>query len=75
MKTLTIALKEDTYEEGQAYARQNRISLDRLLRKLLEETLRKAPVGSSCEKFFAAADRAGGCSDGRKWHREDLYRV
>lgn len=75
MKTVTIALKEETYEAGQNYARKHRLSLNTLLRRLLEQVLHTKPRPISWERFFAAADRVGGCSAGPKWRREDLYRV
>ena len=58
MKTVTIALKEDTYEAGQSYARQHHVSLDTLLLRLLEQTVHKRTQAISWKRFFAAADRA-----------------
>jgi hypothetical protein len=75
MKNVSVTLDDEVYEAGLTYARKRRLSLDRLLRQLLETTVRKAPPKSSCARFFALADQLHIRSDGHGWRREDLYRV
>ena len=74
MKNITLSLDEPTLEAGRNYAKRHDMSLNALIRKLL----RQHTVRSSAQWLTEALelmDRAGANSNGKKWKREDLYRV
>lgn len=73
MKNVTIAIDEGTLAAGREYARSHHTSLNALLRRLLEQTVRGPVSASWTEDLFKRADGARGRSRGRKWRREDLY--
>lgn len=75
MKNVTLALDEDILEAGREYARQHRTSLNRLIRKLLEQTVAPPPSSSGLAEFLRLAKKANGHSRGWKWRRTDLYDV
>ena len=72
MPNVTISLDEDLLRSGRQYAEKNQTSLNSLVRKLLEDTVRSQD-SAWIEECFALMDRAGGDSKGRRWRREDLY--
>lgn len=72
MPNITISLDEDLLKSGRRYAEKHQTSMNALIRKLLEQTVRvqsDAWIG----ECFDLMDRAGGDSKGRRWQREDLY--
>ena len=74
MKNVTIGIDEKTLEAARAYAKRHGVSLNSLIRRLLEQTV----AGGSAdwlEECFALMDKAKGRSRGRKWRREELYDV
>lgn len=75
MKNVTIAIDEQTLEAGRAYARAHHTSLNRMIRDLLRRTVLKESRATWADEFLKLAAEAGGDSRGRKWKREDLYRV
>jgi hypothetical protein len=74
MKNLTLAIDERLLEEGRQYAREHRTSLNALLRGLLANMVRGSRVNWT-EDCFAEMDAAKVRSRGKKWKREELYRV
>lgn len=75
MKNVTIALDEDVLKAGREYARAHHTSLNNLIRRLLERTVMRRQEEGAWDRFFELADKAGGDSKGKRWKREDLYRV
>ena len=74
MPNITISLEEDLLKLGRRYAEKHQTSLNALIRKLLEETIR--PQSKDwIEECFSLMDRAKADSRGREWRREDLYDV
>ena len=51
------------------YAQEHQMSVNALICKLLEQTVRFQPE-DWFEECFSLMDRAGGCSEGRKWSRK-----
>lgn len=74
MKNITLAMDEKTIKLGREYARKHNLTLNSLIRSLLEQTARRTP-SHWLEESFALMDEANAKSRGRKWKREDLYRV
>ena len=72
MPNITISLDEDLLKSGRRYAEEHQISMNAMIRKLLEQTVR-VQSEDWLEECFNLMDRAKGNSEGRKWKREDLY--
>ena len=72
MPNITISLDEELLKSGRRYAQAHQTSLNALIRKLLEQTV-KLQTDDWLEESFRLMDRAGGNSKGRKWNRKDLY--
>ena len=72
MPNITISLDEDLLKSGRRYAEKHQTSINALIRKLLEQTVRLQSDAWLVENFNLM-DRAGGNSKGRRWQREDLY--
>ena len=75
MKNVTLALDEGILEAGREYARQHHTSLNRLIRKLLEQTVSPHPRDVGLAEFIRLARKAKGNSRDWKWKRTDLYDV
>jgi len=69
---ITISLDEELLKSGRRYAQKHQTSINALIRKLLEQTVR-FQSDDWLEECFQLMDRAGGNSEGRKWSREELY--
>jgi hypothetical protein len=72
MPNITISLDEDLLKSGRRYAEKHQTSMNALIRKLLEQTVRLQSDAWLVE-CFDLMDRSGGDSKGRRWQREDLY--
>ena len=72
MPNITISLDEELLKSGRRYAEEHQTSINALIRKLLEQTVR-FQSDDWLEECFNLMDRANGNSEGRKWKREDLY--
>jgi hypothetical protein len=69
---ITISLDEELLKSGRDYAQKHQTSMNALIRKLLEQTVR-FQSDDWFEECFQLMDRAGGNSEGPKWNREELY--
>ncbi len=74
MPNITISLDEELLKSGRRYAEKQQTSMNALIRKLLEQTVR-LQSDDWLEECFNLMDRANGNSGGRKWNREELYNV
>ena len=72
MPNITISIDEDLLKSGRRYAQEHQTSMNALIRKLLEQTV-KYQSEDWLEECYSLMDRAEGNSEGRKWNREDLY--
>jgi uncharacterized protein DUF6364 len=74
MPNITISLKEDLIKLGRQYAQKHNTSLNALIRKQLEQTL-KGSSSDWLDECFKLMDRAKPKIVKRRWKREDLYDV
>jgi len=74
MPNLTISLDEDVLRASREYARARNVSLNALIRQLLEQRVRRTEA-NWIEACFERMDAAGADSGGRNWKREELYDV
>ena len=74
MPNITISLNEELLKSGRRYAEKYQTSMNALIRRLLEQTVR-SQSDDWLEECFRLMDRARGNSKGRKWNREGLYNV
>jgi hypothetical protein len=74
MPNVTLSMDEKLLEASRRYASAHRTTLNGLIRKLLVKTV--APASENkLDGFFRKADEAGYSSKGKKWTRDELYRV
>lgn len=74
MKNITLSIDEDTLKAGREYAEKHHISFNALIRRLIKQTIQKES-GKWINEAFKLMDEAKANSEGKKWKREDLYRV
>lgn len=74
MPNITISLNEDLLKSGRRYAEKHQTSVNALIRKFLEQTVR-SDSNDWIEECFSLMDRAKANSGGRRWEREDIYDV
>ena len=74
MKNITLALDEKTIKAGREYARKHNLTLNSLIRRLLQQTVSQGSR-NWIDECFALMDKAEVSGIKRTWKREDLYRV
>jgi hypothetical protein len=74
MPNITISLDENLLREGRQYAKKHNTSVNALIRKLLEQTVRSRSK-DWIDECFKMMDQAEANSHGKRWKREDLYDV
>ena len=74
MGNITISINDDLLKLSREYAKKHNISLNALIRKFLQDTV-SDKSNNWLESCFSLMDKAKGNSGGKKWKREDLYRV
>ena len=72
MRTITLAIDDETLEAGRAYAHRHQITLNALVRELLVKTV-VADRPAAVREMFRLMDAFPGNSRGQRWTREDLY--
>lgn len=74
MKNITLSIDEELLKQGRLYAKGHGMSLNKLVRRLLRQTvtLERKDWAAEC---FKVMDDANGHSGGKTWCREDLYDV
>ena len=74
MKNITLSIDDDVLQAGREYARSHAMSFNVLVRKLIEQT-----VSPKKDKWlsdtFLLMDSIDVSSKGKRWTREELYRV
>jgi len=74
MKNITLSIDEDVLQAGREYARIHDMSFNVLVRKLIEQTV--VPQKDKwLSDTFSLMDKVNVSSQGKKWTREELYRV
>jgi inactivated superfamily I helicase len=75
MKNVTLSLEDKDLEEARRYARERGMSLNALIRQLLQRTARISS-GNWMDDTFKLMDRARPKRlKAKPWKREDLYDV
>ena len=74
MKNITLALDEKIIQKGRKYAAKHNLTLNSLVRRLLERTV-DTDSSEWLEECFATMDKIDLPAEIQKWKREDLYRV
>jgi len=72
MKNITLAIDEKLLEKGREYARKHQLSLNGLIRKLLQDTVLENTT-ARLESCFELMDSVNANSSGKKWTRDELY--
>ncbi len=72
MPNITLSIDEKTLRQSREYARKHNLSLNALIRQMLEQK-----IGLSKEnwvgEFLSLSDSLKINSNGYKWAREDIY--
>ncbi len=74
MKNITLALDERIIREGRKYAAKHNLTLNSLVRQLLERTVDEDSQ-NWLEECFQLMDQVKVPKNVPKWKREDLYRA
>ena len=74
MKNITLALDEKIIQKGRKYASKHNLTLNSLVRKLLEKTV-DADSSDWLDECFAKMDKIDLPTKIEKWNREELYRA
>ena len=74
MPNITLSIDEKILKSGREYAEKHHTSVNALIRKLLEQTV-KSDSTQWLDECFALMDRANVRLRGKRWKREELYDV
>ncbi len=74
MKNITLALDEKVIKAGREYARRHNLTLNSLVRKLLEQTVTQRS-DKWIDEYFSLLDKVEVRGPVKKWKRDELYRV
>ena len=74
MKNITLALDERIIKKGRKYASRHNLTLNSLVRKLLEQTVEEDSQ-NWLEECYQLMDQVKLPKSIRGWKREDLYRA
>ena len=74
MPNITLSIEDDVLRRSRDYARAHGLSLNALVRQLLERAV-AAPQQGSTDELFKLMDEAQGNSRGKRWTRDELYDV
>jgi Family of unknown function (DUF6364) len=74
VKNITLALDEKIIRKGRKYASKHNLTLNSLVRRLLEKTV-DADSSDWLEECFAKMDKIDLPEKIEKWNREELYRA
>ncbi len=72
MPNVTLSIQNNLLNAGREYAKKQNLSLNALIRRLLEQTVEQSNH-RWLDECFQKMDQANGNSDEEKWRREDLY--
>ena len=74
MANITLSLEDDVLKRSREYARARGLSLNALVRQLLERAV-SVPQDGSIDELFRLMDDLKADSRGRRWTREEIYDV
>lgn len=72
MANVTLSIEDDVLKRGREYAESHGISLNALIRALLERAI-SAPAAD--QELFDLMDQLKADSKGKRWTRDELYDV
>jgi hypothetical protein len=72
MPNITLSMDEQTLEASRRYAQEHGLSLNALVRRLLQQTVQRSST-SWVDECFAQMDRAAANSGGQRWSRDELH--
>lgn len=72
---VTISVEDDLLERARELARRRRISLQELIRDQLRLLVRERSGADAASELLDLMERHGGHSGGRRWRRDDAYRL
>lgn len=72
MSNVTLAIDDELLAAARRYAQHHGTTLNSLVRKVLEETVRPGS-GAWFDEFERLADDCAGSSRGRRWTRDELH--
>lgn len=72
MANVTLSIDDEMLKLCREYAKKHGLSLNALIRRLLQRTVTRSGA-EWLEECFQAMDDAGGDSSGRRWTRDELY--
>lgn len=72
MSNVTLAIDDRLLEASRAYAQEHGTTVNALVRKLLEQTVRYES-GSGFDEFIAYANAHPGHSDGKRWTKDEIH--
>lgn len=72
MPKITLSIDEKLLRKSREYARRQHLSLNALIRKLLEDKVQENHR-DQLEACFELMDKANVSSEGKKWTREALH--
>lgn len=72
MANVTLSIDDDVLKLSREYAQRHGISLNALIRVLLERAV-SASVDGSIEELFELMDGLKADSKGKRWTRDELY--
>ncbi|UTC67110.1 MULTISPECIES: DUF6364 family protein [unclassified Treponema] len=72
MKNITLSLDEDIFTAGQEYAKNQNISFNSLIRKLLEQTIHHQK-NEWLDDTFSLMDKVYISTEKKQWTRDELY--
>lgn len=72
MRNITLAIDDGLLEAARDFAQKNGTTVNALVRRLLEQSVRP-PAAAWFDELESLALNAGGDSGGRTWTREELH--
>jgi hypothetical protein len=72
MPNITLSIDEKTLSASREYAKQHNLSLNSLIRQMLQQRVSQKG-GQWLEECFSTMDSAEGDSTGVTWTRDDAY--
>jgi hypothetical protein len=74
MANITLSIEDEVLRRSREYARAHGVSLNALVRQLLERAVTAPPEGST-DELFRLMDDLKADSRGKRWTRDELYDV
>lgn len=74
MPNITLAIDQKLLRQGRDYAKVQGLSLNKLIRRLLEKNIQKQET-NWLDDCFKLMDETHANSHGQRWTRDELYRT